>query len=158
MPTASFVIGLIFVGLGTWWLVTRLLHQCYLGEFWNNTPLPITWGVTIMFAGAAVAGVGFATSFQKCDYGCVREGGNTAGSTMVAGGIVVLVGLSMRFCCTCLSRKPEEIYYDWGTGEDNRGAMSGVDFVALAIGLAIFATEEAMGTCPQSCAEAVVLT
>lgn len=157
MPTASFVFGLIFVVLGGWLLVWRLLHKYYLGEFWNNTPLPLSWGVTIVLAGAAVAIVGFATAFRDCDHGCGRVGGNTGGSTMVAGGIVALVGLAFLFC-PCCSRDPRTIHYDWETKEDNRGYLSGLDFVALGIGLAILASEDAMGVCPQSCAEAVVVT
>ena len=156
MPTWALVLGLIFTFLGAWLVLTRLLHQCWLGEFWNNTPLALTWGLTLVFAGAGVALVGFITAFEDCDGGCEREGGNTAGSSMFAGGIVAAIGLSFMFCPCCCRRDPETIYYDWETKEDNRGYMSGVDFVALGIGLAILATGLEMGGCPQSCAQAVV--
>lgn len=151
MPSALLVIGLVFVCVGGWLLVWRLLHMCYVGEFWNNTPLALSWGVTIMFAGAAVAVVGLATVVDKCDSGCERTGGNTGGSSMVAGGIVALTGLAILFC-PCCKRDPKEIYYDWETGQDNRGYMSGLDFVALGIGLAILITVDKMGTCPRTCA------
>ena len=157
MPTASFVFGLIFVAIGGWLLVWRLLHKYYLGEFWNNTPLTLSWGVTIVLAGAAVAVVGFAAAVQDCDHGCGRVGGNTGGSTMVVGGIVALVGLAFLFC-PCCARDPKTIYYDWESKEDNRGYLSGLDFVALGIGLAVLASEDAMGVCPQSCAEAVMVS
>ncbi len=157
MPTWALVLGLIFVILGTWLLLTRLLHQCWIGEFWNNTPLALTWGVTVLCAGAAVALVGFVTAFEKCEGDCERSNGNTGGSSMVAGAIVAVIGLCFMFCPCCCQRDPKTIYYDWETKQDNRGVMSGVDFVALGIGLAILATEQAMGQCPRSCAQAVVV-
>jgi hypothetical protein len=156
MASALLVIGLLFVGLGGWLLVWRLLHKYYLGEFWNNTPTPLSWGVTVMLSGAALACAGFVYLFQKCEFGCTREGGGTPGGTMVAGGIVALVGLSFFFCCKCVERKPEDEYYDWATSKDTRWNMSGLDFAALGIGLALLATDQDMGVCPQSCAQAVI--
>jgi hypothetical protein len=70
---------------------------------------------------------------------------------------VALVGLILLFCCKCTAQKPEDEYYDWETKVDTRWALSGLDFVALGIGLCFLATDQDMGTCPQSCAEAVVL-
>lgn len=157
MASAFLVIGLIFTGLGGWLLVWRLLHKYYLGEFWNNTPLTLSWGATVIVSGAALACAGFIYLFLDCDFGCERVGGNTPGGTMVAGGIVALVGLVLLLCCKCTAQKPEDEYYDWETKVDTRWALSGLDFVALGIGLCFLATDQDMGTCPQSCAEAVVL-
>lgn len=155
MASALFVIGLVFVIVGSWLLLWRLLHICYLGEFWNNTPQPLSWGATIVFAGVAVIFAGFVTSFQECEFGCARTGAQP-GAMWVAGGIVVGVGLAFIWCPCCRGSPDDKPAFSWDAGVDHRGYMSGVDFVAIAIGLAIFSAMDSMGDCPQSCAQAVV--
>lgn len=156
MASASLVIGLIFVGVGGWLLLWRFLHICYVGEFWNNTPLTISWGVTVICAGLAVSFVGIVWTFETCEFGCERQGSQPM-EFFWTGLIVAGVGAALSFC-PCCSRDPNTpVYYDWEAKEDNRGYLSGVDFVALGIGLGILTVAGNMGECPQSCAQAVLV-
>jgi len=155
MANALFIISIIFLILGGILLVWRMLHICFLGEFWNNTPQPLTWGITIVFTGAAVVFAGFVLSFESCPYGCPFTG-TQPGSLWVSGGIVVGVGLAFMYCRCGSATRDKPIYYDWATKQDTRGYMSGLDFVAIGMGLAILSSLASSGNCPSSCAEAVV--
>lgn len=156
MSLAGVVIGLTFIIPGGIMLLIRLYHRGCMGEPWNNMPVVFTWAFAIGCAGVAVILTGLITKFTlKCEGGCQLEGGSTTDGTIVSGAIVAGIAL----CCGCCNRYRNEdkvIEVDWENGQDNRGYMSGLDFVFLGIGLAILATEEAIGECPQSCATPVV--
>jgi hypothetical protein len=134
----------------------RMYHECILGESWNNMPVVITWGWTVVFAGATIFFVGLGTEVAvKCDGGCERVDGSSTWGTMVSGGIVFFIGLCMAYCWCCARQQQEPD--PWGNAdadvrEDKRGCMSGVDFVLLGIGLSVLAAEQSIGDCPLSCA------
>jgi hypothetical protein len=157
MPTAILVLGLAFVILGGVLLLIRLYYVWGKGDVWNNMPTEISWGFTVIAAGTAVFLVGISTG--RCPDECERVDGTTPGSTMVSGAIVVGIGLSLIFCTCCCKKRDNE-----GEGtmmesppKQEDSYWSGLDFVSLGIGLALLATQESIGVCPQSCATAVVL-
>ena len=157
MASAWLVIGLVFVGIGAWLLLWRFLHICYVGEFWNNMPLVLSWGETIIILGMTVSFVGVVWTFETCEFDCERQGSKPmefVWTGLIIGVAGVIVWLNP--CCK-RDKKKTPIFYDWETNEDNRGAKSGVDFVALAIGLGILTVAGNIGKCPQSCAQAVLV-
>lgn len=150
-----FEISVIFLILGAVLVVWRLLHKFYLGEFWNNTPTPITWGATIVCAGIAMASYGTALALEGCPYDCDRVNGMQAGEILWFGLIVFVVGVILAYCPCCSRDADIPVIYNWTTNEDNRGAMSGLDFAVLGIGLSTIVALSRAGDCPNSCAQAV---
>ena len=156
MPTAILVLGLMFVILGGVLLLIRLYYVWGKGDVWNNMPTHISWGFTVVAAGAAVFLVGISTG--RCPEGCERVDGNSPWGTALSGIIVAGIGLSIMYCTCCCKKQADR---DEGTRvvapPEKDAYWSGLDFVSLGIGLALLATQESIGICPQSCATPVVL-
>lgn len=152
MTTASLIVALLFIIPGAAFLLIRLYYVWVKGDTWNNMPTLISWGLTIFFAGLAVAAVGVLTS--DCPDNCMRVKGNTGEGTMISGAIVATFGMILAFydkCCNCGGKQKQE------PEAPSSSYWSGLDFVFLAVGLAILVTQQSLGECPQSCAEAVVI-
>jgi hypothetical protein len=158
------ITGLVFAILGGMLFAGRLYHRYGLGEFWNNMPVLLSWGITVAVAGFTIIVAAFAIDVMKCDDGCSRTGIDDVGSLIAVGGITVIIGGVMWKCCCCSQGKPEELEdrYDWGDEDegieafDERPSKSGIDILFITMGLAILVTSARMGDCPASCGVAVV--
>jgi hypothetical protein len=161
------ITGIAVCSLGGLFLFWRILHIFRLGEFWNNIPNIFHWGYAIMFTGVVVIFTAIISTFTTCPDSCSKVKSTSDPATLGwMGGFVILGGWLIKYCC-CNAPPAEDgdtPLYSWGDpahndhGYDHRPRQAGVDIALILAGLAIIVVDNAVGVCPASCAEAVVVT
>jgi hypothetical protein len=159
------ITGIAVSSLGGFLLLWRIVHIFRLKEFWNNIPNMFHWGYAIMFTGVVVVLTAIISTFTTCPDDCSKvKRSNDPATLGIVGAIVFFSGLAVRYClCKDPVLEDGEPLYSWGDpahddhGYDKRPKQAGVDIALILSGLAIILVDNAVGVCPASCAQAVVV-
>lgn len=151
-------VGIVFLLFGTWLLVWRFIHYTFLGEFWNNMPIYLTWSFTMIAVGVSAFLALFFYVGDECPDKCKRSGEDSIGGIVTAAAFLTVAGTISIFWC----KTKKVLRYDWGDDDtkpyDQRPAYSGIDIAGFLMGVAILVTAARIGTCPASCGVAVIAT
>jgi hypothetical protein len=105
---------------------------------WNDAAWAgqFAFGISLAMGGLTSLITAVASPLE-CDNGCSRGGADAQFGLAIGAAVFTVISL-VSMCCRCC-------------GASENTPRSGIDITLIVMGLSVFITDAALGTCPTSC-------